>query len=207
MVDRQLRARGIRDERVLAAMAKVARERFVSADQVGRAYEDRPLAIGYGQTISQPFVVARMVELAAPQAPTRIGRVLEIGAGSGYVVAVLAEVAREVFGVELLPELCARARANLAAAGVDGVALAVQDGIGGWPEHAPFDAIIVSAAAPAPPPALIAQLAEGGRLVMPVGTPAWQELCCVIKRGGVVETTEHGAVRFVAFVGAGAAEE
>ncbi len=166
MVDEQIVARGVRDRRVLAAMRTVARHRFVPAGLVESAYEDSPLPIGHGQTISQPYIVAYMSEVleVAPH-----HRVLEIGTGSGYQAAVLAALARDVYSVELVPELAERARTTLAALGVGNVRVLTGDGYRGWPEHAPFDRVMVTAAPPEMPPALVEQLAPGGILVAPVG--------------------------------------
>ncbi|HME72458.1 MAG TPA: protein-L-isoaspartate(D-aspartate) O-methyltransferase [Myxococcota bacterium] len=151
---------------VLAAMGRVPRHEFVPEELGSRAYQDGPLPIGYGQTISQPFVVALMTELAAI---TETSRVLEIGTGCGYQTALLAELAAEVFTIEIVPELAAAARVRLLRLGYTQVKMRVGDGYLGWPEAAPFDAIVVTAAAPAVPPALVAQLRPGGRLVIPVG--------------------------------------
>jgi len=152
--------------RVLAAMGRVPRHVFVPEEQSPRAYDDAPLPIGWGQTISQPFVVALMTELAAVQEGSRV---LEIGTGCGYQTALLAELADEVFTIEIVPELAAAARLRLSRLGYTRVKTRVGDGYLGWPEEAPFDAIVVSAAAPLVPPALEAQLRPGGRLVIPVG--------------------------------------
>jgi protein-L-isoaspartate(D-aspartate) O-methyltransferase len=161
----RLRRNGIRDERVLAAIGRVPRERFVPEELRHLAYDDGALPIGHGATVSQPTMVARMCEELALAGDERV---LDVGTGSGYAAAVLAELAAEVVGIELVPELAAGARAALAAAGYD-VRVLVGDGSVGVPELAPFDAISVAAAAPEPPPALVAQLAPGGRLVVPVG--------------------------------------
>ena len=166
MVRTQIEGRGVRDPRVLAAMRKVPRHEFVPAAVRNAAYEDGPLPIGHGQTISQPYVVAVMTELAEP-APT--SRVLEVGTGSGYQAAVLAEVAREVYTIEILAPLADEAGRTLARLGYDRVHVRHGDGHRGWPEASPFDAILVAAAAPEVPRALLEQLAPGGRLVMPVG--------------------------------------
>ena len=186
MVARQLEARGIRDERVLAAMASVPRHRFVEASLVDAAYEDRPLAIGGGQTISQPFMVARVTELAAPAAGDRA---LEIGTGCGYQLAVLARLCERAYGVELLDELATHARETLRALAIPNVVVDSFDGSGGWPEHAPFDVIVVSAGAPRVPAMLVAQLADGGRLVIPVGPPDDQQLMLVRRVGDSYTTT------------------
>jgi len=152
--------------RVLAAMGRVPRHEFVPEDLRARAYEDGPLPIGYGQTISQPFVVALMTELAALSPSSRV---LEVGTGCGYQTAVLAELAAQVFTLEIVPELAAAARVRLMRLGYTAVKMQVGDGYLGWPEHAPFDAIVVAAAAPEVPPPLLEQLKPGGRLVIPVG--------------------------------------
>ncbi|HNX50502.1 MAG TPA: protein-L-isoaspartate(D-aspartate) O-methyltransferase [Thermoanaerobaculaceae bacterium] len=189
---------GVRDERVLEAVSAVPREAFVPPSLFPQAYEDFPLEIGEGQTISQPSVVVRMTELAA------VGerdRVLEIGAGSGYQVAVLAHLARFVFAVERLPRLAEGARGRLHQLGFRNVSIQVMDGTLGWRAQAPFDAIIVSAAAPAVPQALKDQLVDGGRLVIPVGDLRRQELHRVVRRGATFEQTTHGSVTFVPLVG------
>ena len=194
----QLRELGVEDERVLAAFARVPREAFVPARFALRAYDDFALEIGEGQTISQPSVVARVTALAA------VGerdRVLEIGAGSGYQAAVLAELGRFVFALERLPRLAESARTRLAQLGYRNVSVQVMDGSLGWRAQAPFDAIVVSAAAPAVPAALAEQLADGGRLVIPVGTLRRQELVRVVRRGDELVETRHGATSFVPLVG------
>ncbi len=197
MVQR-LRQGGIGDERVLAAMAALPRELFVPPGVRHHAYEDFALEIGEGQTISQPSVVARITELAA----VRPGdRVLEIGTGSGYQAAVLAHLARFVFTVERLPRLAEGARARLARLGLRNVTVQVMDGSLGWRAQAPFDAIVVSAAAPAVPAVLKEQLAEGGRLVAPVGDLKRQELVLVVRRGGHFDQSYHGPAGFVPLVG------
>jgi protein-L-isoaspartate(D-aspartate) O-methyltransferase len=166
MVVEQIEARGVKDPRVLAAMRRVPRHEFVPATERDAAYEDRPLPIGHEQTISQPYIVALMTDLAAPDAKARV---LEIGTGSGYQAAVLAEVAREVYTIEIIDALAREAGRTLARLGYGAVHVRHGDGRLGWPEAAPFDAILVTAAGREVPPALIRQLAEGGRLVMPVG--------------------------------------
>jgi protein-L-isoaspartate(D-aspartate) O-methyltransferase len=178
MVEEQLRARDIVDRRVLEAMGRVPRELFVPEELRLRAYEDAALPIGGGQTISQPYMVARICEALALDGRERV---LDVGTGSGYQAAVLAELAGEVDTIERIPELAAQARASLAAAGYDRVNVHVGDGTRGLPARAPFDAIAVAAAAPEFPPALYEQLAPRGRLVMPVGGPHGQRLELVVK--------------------------
>ncbi|MSR63097.1 MAG: protein-L-isoaspartate(D-aspartate) O-methyltransferase [Planctomycetes bacterium] len=168
MVDEQLRARGVSDERVLAALEGVPRSAFVLPEDRARAHEDGPLAIGLGQTISQPYIVGFM---SAALELTGSERVLEVGTGCGYQTAVLAWLAREVHSIELVPELHRRAVATLSALGLANVHLRQGDGHRGWPEAAPFDAILVGAAPERVPQALVEQLAPGGRLVLPVGSP------------------------------------
>lgn len=180
MVDKQLRARGIRDGRVLAAMAAVPRHRFVDEALIDLAYEDRPLPIGHDQTISQPFMVARATELAEPRPGDRA---LEVGAGCGYQSAVLSALCHQVFAVELVPELAVRAATTLDALGIDNVTIESFDASAGWPAHAPYDLIIVSAGAPRVPSMLVDQLRDGGRLVIPVGEGEEQYLA-VVRRSG-----------------------
>jgi protein-L-isoaspartate(D-aspartate) O-methyltransferase len=198
MVEHQLRRRGIADERVLSAMGRVPRELFLPENVRRLAYEDGALPIGYGQTISQPFIVGTicvLLELSGDE------RVLDVGTGSGYQAAVLAELAAEVVTIERVPELAERARAVLAEAGYDQVEVVVGDGSLGVPEQAPFDGIAVAAAAPTIPPALYAQLADGGRLVVPRGSRWGQELVVVVRTdGGPVERASVPC-RFVPLVG------
>jgi len=198
MVEFQVRARGVRDRRVLAAMRKIPRHLFVPKGYERAAYEDRPLPIGEGQTISQPYIVAVMTEQLdlAPQ-----DRVLEIGTGSGYQAALLVELAGTVISVERLADLADRARENLARAGVTGVRVVVGDGTQGYPPEAPYDAIIVTAASPTIPEPLIDQLAEGGRLIAPVGPRDCQDLIKLVKHEGRVETIPLGGVCFVPLIG------
>ncbi len=198
MVTRQLRARGINDPRVLAAMAAVPREHFVGRDHAHEAYADQPLPIGAGQTISQPYVVARMAELAEIR-PSE--RVLDVGSGSGYQAAVLAQLADEVFGVEIRRELADIATQRLAEIGLERVAVRVGDGGYGWAEHAPYDAIVVAAAAEEVPVPLLAQLGDGGRMVIPLGDPLQQELVRIVRRGDDFARGSFGPVRFVSFMG------
>jgi len=184
MVEEQLRNRGIRDERVLAAMAKVSREAFVDPHYQQQAYDDSPLPIGEGQTISQPFMVATMVE-ALQVGPSN--RVLEVGGGTGYEAAILAELAAEVWTVERIAVLADKARDILPRLGYSNVHVLCADGSLGLPEQAPFARILVAASAPQPPPSLIDQLAIGGRLVVPVGNRIEQQL-------QVIRKTEEGVV-------------
>jgi protein-L-isoaspartate(D-aspartate) O-methyltransferase len=194
MVERQLRPRGIDDPRTLQAMAKVAREKFIPKELQARAYEDRPLPIGYGQTISQPFIVAFMTQELKPK-PT--DRVLEIGTGSGYQAAVLAELVAEVYTIEIVKPLAQSAEIRLRELGYKNVHVKAGDGYKGWPEHAPFDAIIVTAAPDHVPQPLVEQLKEGGRMVIPVGGAIVQHLNVLEKRGGVVKQTAAIPVKFV----------
>jgi protein-L-isoaspartate(D-aspartate) O-methyltransferase len=196
MVDDQIRARGIRSEPVLDAMVGVPRHLFVPPDVRSRAYEDTPLPIGHGQTISQPYIVAYMTE-ALQVAPEH--RVLEIGTGSGYQAAVLSGLARQVFSMEILPELAESARQVLASEGYRNVETRTGNGYLGWPERAPFDRIIVTAAPPEIPKALIDQLAVGGRMVIPVGT-MFQEIVVVTRNTRGVTETRTIPVRFVPMV-------
>jgi protein-L-isoaspartate(D-aspartate) O-methyltransferase len=198
MVSEQLQARGIRDPRVLAAMRKVPRERFVDESMRERAYEDAPLPIGYGQTISQPYMVARMCELAELHGDEAV---LEIGAGSGYQTAVLAELARQVYGVERRPELGRLAEQRLAALRYRNVEIGVFDGTYGWRERAPFDAVLVAAGAPEIPPLLVDQLADGGRLIVPVGPRQGQRLAIVTRKGAEFVTEWATPCSFVDLVG------
>lgn len=198
MVQQQLRARGIRDERVLAAMAKVPREEFAMAQSMAEAYGDFPLPIGAGQTVSQPYIVASMIEHLG------VGpydRVLEIGTGTGYQAAVLSELAMEVWTVERFPELAQRALEILAKLAYNNVHVVEGDGSHGLPEHAPFPRILVAAAAPSVPPSLIEQLAEGGRLVIPVGSRTEQQIYVLRKIDGTTTISRHELCRFVPLVG------
>jgi protein-L-isoaspartate(D-aspartate) O-methyltransferase len=198
MVDKQIAARGIKDRRVLAAMAQVPRHRFVDSILVESAYEDRPLPIGHGQTISQPFMVARATELASPRPGDRA---LEVGAGCGYQVAVLAQLCDRVFGVELLPDLAARATEILHRLGIRNALVESFDGSAGWSEHAPYDVIIVSAGAPRIPSLLVAQLAEGGRLVIPVGAGDQQQLSVVRRQHDSYSMITDTKCRYVDLLG------
>lgn len=197
MVERQIQSRGVEDPAVLRAMREARRHLFVPEGQTRRAYEDSPLPIGHGQTISQPFIVALMTELVQP---TSECRVLEIGAGSGYQAAVLAEIADHVYTVEIIEPLAEWAGERLKLAGYENVTVKHADGYHGWEEHAPFDAIVVTAAAPHIPPPLIAQLKDGGRMVIPVGSRfRTQQLVLVEKNGEEVTTRNLMPVRFVPF--------
>lgn len=194
MVERQLRPRGIDDPRVLRVMGKVPREKFIAQELASRAYEDRPLPIGFGQTISQPFIVAFMTQALKPK-PT--DRVLEIGTGSGYQAAVLGELVKEVYTIEIVRPLAQRAAVVLNALEYKNVLVKAGDGYKGWPEHAPFDAIIVTAAPDHVPQPLVEQLKEGGRMVIPVGKTFAQELKVFEKRAGALKQTAVLPVKFV----------
>jgi len=199
MVTQQIESRGVKDKAVLKAMRTVPRHLFISPDLLSQAYADRPLPIGYGQTISQPYIVAYMTEVLGL---TGQEKVLEIGTGSGYQAAVLAETAGQVFSVEIVPELYASARKKLDQAGYGSVQLKHGDGYYGWPEKGPFDRIIVTCAAGHIPPPLLEQLKPGGRMVIPVG-PKWtvQTLVLVEKTpDGKVSTEALLAVRFVPLI-------
>ena len=198
MVERQLRKRGIHDERVLAAMLTVPRHEFVPAEFAAEAYSDRPLPIGHAQTISQPFMVAAMAEalrLAGSE------RVLEIGTGCGYQAAVLSLLGREVQTVEMQEDLAVDASERLRRLGYENVHVHVGDGTLGWSEAAPYEAIVVTAAAPDLPPPLAAQLAEGGHLIVPVGTPDEQRLLYVEKHGSTLTQRALYHCRFVPLFG------
>ena len=199
MVAEQLRTHGITDERVLEVMTSLPREEFVPVEHRRLAYADHPLAIGGGQTISQPLVVAAMTQAAAPGTEDKA---LEVGAGSGYQMAVLARLCRWVVGVERDPELAARCAATLARLGIGNVEVHHADGSQGWPAGAPYDVIVVSAAAGAIPQPLLDQLADGGRLVIPVVTSGTepQNLLLVHKQGGRLETRMLFKVLFVPLV-------
>ncbi len=198
MTKRKLILREISDPRVLAAMEAVPRQRFVSAEYAEDAYGDHPLPIGYGQTISQPYIVALMTQLLELTGPEKV---LEIGAGSGYQAAILSLLAREVFSVERIPQLADEARRRLAELGYPNVHIRVGDGYEGWAEHAPYDAIMVTCAAADIPPPLVEQLADGGRLVIPVGESGWsQRLVLARKKGEDLEQREVTGVVFVPLV-------
>jgi protein-L-isoaspartate(D-aspartate) O-methyltransferase len=198
MVAQQLKARDINDPRVLAAMGKVPRHRFVPDNLRSLAYEDHPLPIGSGQTISQPYIVALMTQWAEVKPGDKV---LEVGTGSGYQAAVLAELSDRVFSIELLPDLAEAARTHLRDLGYGRVQVRSGDGYQGWPEDAPFDAILVTASAPEVPPALKQQLKEGGRLVIPVGPPgSVQELLLLRKVNGELQEEQRVPVLFVPLV-------
>jgi protein-L-isoaspartate(D-aspartate) O-methyltransferase len=198
MVESQLRARGIRNERVLAAMLRVPRHEFVSEEYRDQVYEDHPIPIGEGQTLSQPYIVAIMLEALALD---RQDAVLEIGTGSGYQTALLSELTRQVYSVERHASLARMAEATLTHLGYANVKVLLGDGSHGLAEYAPFDAIIVSAAAPQIPPPLFEQLREGGRMVIPVGPAHAQELQLVRKQGGKPMVTNLEGCRFVPLIG------
>ena len=198
MVDEQLRSRGIKDPRVLDAMARVPRHLFVPDSQRDEAYGDFPLPIGHGQTISQPYIVAFMTQ-ALDLRPT--DRVLEIGTGSGYQAAVLGELVKDVYTIEIVEPLAERARATLSSLGYQNVHVRAGNGYLGWPEHAPFDRVMVTAAPDEVPPALIEQLAVGGLMAIPVGGAAFQELRILRKTDKGIETLETLPVSFVPMTG------
>ena len=198
MVERQLVRRGIRDERVLAAMGEVPREQFVPSGLTHEAYTDRPLPIGERQTISQPYIVARTAELLATQPADRV---LDIGTGSGYAAAVLSRIVAEVWSVERIPDLAEAARARLASLNYRNVGVLIGDGRLGWQEHAPFDGIQVAAASDEVPRALEEQLAIGGRMVIPLGDRFSQRLTLIQRVGDQRWRREPGElVRFVPLV-------
>jgi protein-L-isoaspartate(D-aspartate) O-methyltransferase len=199
MVERQLRRRGITDERVLAAMAEVPREEFVPERHRSRAYADSALPIGERQTISQPWIVAAICQAMELEGSERV---LEVGSGSGYSAAVLSRLAAEVTGVERRAALAAQARRTLDALGVENVELLVGDGTRGVPERSPFEAIAVHATAPAPPQTLLAQLADGGRMVVPIAAVEGADLLTVFRRRGAeLRREEIAPCRFVPLIG------
>ena len=198
MVARQIRDRGIRSDRVLEAMATVPRHLFVAGELVCRAYADEPLPIGEGQTISQPFMVAAMAEALGLEGSERV---LEVGCGSGYQAAVLSRLAGQVIAIETRPALAALARERLASLGSANVTVVEGDGSAGWPAGAPYDAILVTAAAPEVPQPLVDQLAENGRLVIPVGGSNHQELLRIVKRDGKLTEQSLYSCRFVPLLG------
>ena len=198
MVEEQIEARGVTDPAVLEAMRSVPRHHFAPEHPPRLTYSDRPLPIGHEQTISQPYIVARMTALVRPDSTDRI---LEIGTGSGYQAAVLSTIVDSVYTIEILPELAAEAARRLRRLGYDNVAVRNADGFQGWPERAPFDAIVVTAAPERIPPPLKEQLAEGGRMIIPVGpTGGTQRLTLVTKEDGEISTRALAPVRFVPFL-------
>ena len=198
MVERQIEARGIRDPRVLCAMREIPRHHFIPPPYDRGAYDDCPLPIGNGQTISQPYIVALMTELLRPEPGHNV---LEIGAGSGYQAAVLGSIVRHVTTVERIPAVADLAKKNLAALHICNVEVIVGDGTLGYPDSVPFDGILITAATPEVPKPLIGQLAEGGRLVAPVGGREIQELVVVERHESTVQESFHGGVRFVPLIG------
>jgi protein-L-isoaspartate(D-aspartate) O-methyltransferase len=198
MVEEQLAGRGIGDARVLEAMRRVPRHLFVEEALRDRAYGDHPLPIGEQQTISQPYIVALMTSLLALAGPEKV---LDVGTGSGYQTAILGRLARRVCSIERLPGLATRARALLEGLGYSNVWIRVGNGALGWPDEAPFDRILVAAGGPGVPPPLFEQLAEGGRMVLPIGDATSQTLTLVEKVGGAMRTTPHGDCMFVKLVG------
>ncbi len=198
MVERQLHARGITEPAVLAAFRSVPRHEFVPADFARQAYADHPIPIGEEQTISQPYIVALMVSQLGLQGHERV---LEIGTGSGYQTAILSQLALEVYSVERLSGLLRQAEDRLGRLGYTNIHLSPGNGTLGWIEHAPYEAIIVSAAAPDVPPALLDQLADGGRMVLPVGASDGQVLVKVEKRPGQIRQTQIGGCLFVPLIG------
>lgn len=198
MVRDQLVARGIADRATLDAMLSVPRHEFVDPALRGLAYADRPLPIGYGQTISQPYIVAFMTEAIAPRAGQKV---LEVGTGSGYQAAVLAAAGVEVYTVEIVAALARSAQATLERLGYKNAHVLHADGYRGWPEHAPYDAVIVTCAPENIPPDLVSQLREGGRMAIPVGSGDAQDLLVLEKRGGQMEQKATLPVRFVPMTG------
>jgi protein-L-isoaspartate(D-aspartate) O-methyltransferase len=198
MVEQQIAARGITSPAVLRAMRSVPRHRFVPGVVPELAYSDRPLPIGHDQTISQPYIVARMTALVDPDASDRV---LEIGTGSGYQAAVLSTIADSVYTLEIIPDLAATATKRLRRLGYDNVVVRNADGFEGWPSRGPFDAIVVTAAPEEIPPPLLDQLADGGRMIVPVGpTGGTQELTLVTKDDGDIARRTLAPVRFVPFL-------
>jgi len=197
MVHTQIKDRGVINEATLNAMRKVKRHMFVPEDYKDEAYDDRPLPIGYGQTISQPYIVAYMTEIINPHPNDKV---LEIGTGSGYQAAILSEIVDSVFTIEIITELSTAAQKRLKNLGYRNVVVKNSDGYYGWKEHSPFDAIVVTAATEYVPPPLIEQLKEGGKMVIPVGSPFFtQTLMLVEKENGKVKTKSLIPVRFVPF--------
>jgi protein-L-isoaspartate(D-aspartate) O-methyltransferase len=194
MIQQQLTARGINDQRVLAAMAKVPREEFVAPESRVASYEDGPLPIGYGQTISQPYVVAFMTEQLRPKPSDRV---LEVGTGSGYQAAILAELVSEIYSIEIVEPLAKNAETTLQRLGYKNVHVKIGDGYKGWPEMAPFDAIIVTCAPDKVPQPLVDQLKDNGRMVIPVGDRFAQQLYLLEKKNGQLKQSATLPVRFV----------
>ncbi len=199
MVETQIRARGVKDPRVLSALLNVERHRFVPKEYSTSAYSDQPLPIGEGQTISQPYIVALMTELLELKGNEKV---LEIGTGSGYQAAILAELVKEVYTIEIIESLASMAKKRLSELGYQNIQVKAGDGYLGWPEAAPFDAIIVTAAPDHIPRPLIEQLKDGGRMVVPVGSYT-QELKKIIKKSGKIETIDVIPVLFVPMTGEG----
>ena len=198
MVNLQIKARGVKNEFVLKAMSKVPRHLFVPKSRIDEAYDDGPVPIGYGQTISQPFIVAYMTEVIDPE---KCKKVLEIGTGSGYQAAILAEIVDSVFTIEIITELYKEAKERLEKLGYKNIKVKNADGYYGWKEHAPFDAIVVTAAAEFVPPPLIEQLKDGGKMVIPVGSPFYtQNLVLIEKKEGKIYSKNLIPVRFVPFI-------
>jgi len=199
MIDWQIRGRGVTDEEVLRAMSTVPRHEFVPPEYQNQAYDDHPLPIGYGQTISQPYIVALMTELLELKPGSKV---LEIGTGSGYQAAILAELTDQVYTVEIIPELAEQAAKRLARLGYTNVRVKTGDGYYGWEEHAPYDAIIVTCAPDHVPQPLIDQLRDGGRLVIPVGPPGgYQTLWQIRKEGDQIKSRNVTGVIFVPLTG------
>jgi protein-L-isoaspartate(D-aspartate) O-methyltransferase len=197
LVKQTIESRGVEDHTVLKAMRSVKRHLFVPGNSIAYAYDDRPLPIGYGQTISQPYIVAYMTEVIKPKPEFKV---LEIGTGSGYQAAVLAEIVKEVFTIEIVPELGTAASERLKKLGYKNVNVKVGDGYYGWKEYGPFDAIVVTAAAEFVPPPLIEQLKDGGKMVIPIGSPFLnQSLMLIEKRGKKITTKSLIPVAFVPF--------
>lgn len=196
MVDTQIRQRGIKDPRVLDAIAEVERHQFVPDGAIDHAYRDTPLSIGHGQTISQPYIVALMTEILELEEGDTV---LEIGTGSGYQAAILSRLVDHVYTIEIVEALGVEARERLERLGYDNVTVRIGDGYRGWPEYAPFDAVIVTAAPHEIPQALVDQLAEGGRMIVPVGD-TYQELILITRKDGKVKKRSVAAVRFVPMV-------
>jgi len=188
LVLQTIEKRGVTNKAVLKSMKTVKRHLFVPENNVPSAYEDRPLPIGYGQTISQPFIVGYMTEVINPKPEYKV---LEIGTGSGYQAAVLAEIVKEVYTIEIIPDLGNAAAARLKNLGYDNVNVKITDGYFGWPEHGPYDAIIVTAAAEFVPPPLLEQLKEGGKIVIPIGSPFMNQMLMLIEKKGKKVTTKN----------------